>query len=74
MAGVFYAIAARTGRRANPMPKPNYKYDKRQRDLAKKKKQDEKRLRKLEKSRSADPAPATPSGDTAGDATEQPDR
>lgn len=56
------------------MPKPNYKYDKRQRDLAKKKKQDEKRLRKLEKSRSADPAPATPSGDTAGDATEQPDR
>lgn len=36
------------------MAKPNYKYDKRQRDLAKKKKQDEKRLRKLEKGRAAD--------------------
>ena len=56
------------------MPKPNYKYDKRQRDLAKKKKQDEKSLRKLEKGRGADPAPATPSEDTAGDATQQPDR
>ena len=50
-----------TGGRANPMPKPNYKYDKRQRDLAKKKKQDEKRLRKLEKGRAAgtDAASAT---------------
>jgi hypothetical protein len=36
------------------MPKPNYKFDKRQRDIAKKKKQDEKRLRKLEKNRPAD--------------------
>jgi hypothetical protein len=45
------------------MPKPNYKYDKRQRDLAKKKKQDEKRLRKLEKGRAAgtDAASATSS-------------
>ena len=41
------------------MPKPNYKYDKRQRDIAKKKKQDEKRLRKLEKNRPAD-TDATP--------------
>jgi hypothetical protein len=74
MAGVFYAIDTRTGGRGNPMPKPNYKYDKRQRDLAKKKKQDEKRLRKLEKGRTADPAPAAPSDDTASDATQQPDR
>jgi hypothetical protein len=53
------------------MPKPNYKYDKRQRDLAKKKKQDEKRLRKLEKGRAADPAPAAPSDDSAGEVTQQ---
>lgn len=31
------------------MAKPNYQYQKRQRDLAKRKKQDEKRRRKLEK-------------------------
>lgn len=31
------------------MAKPNYQYEKRQKDLAKKKKQEEKRLRKLEK-------------------------
>ena len=50
------------------MAKPNYKYDKRQRDLAKKKKQDEKRLRKLEKGRVAgtDAPPASPAGDSAG--------
>lgn len=50
------------------MAKPNYKYDKRQRDLAKKKKQDEKRLRKLEKGRAADAGAASNmvSDDTAG--------
>lgn len=32
------------------MAKPNYQFEKRQRDLRKKKKQEEKRLRKLEKS------------------------
>lgn len=32
------------------MAKPNYQFEKRQKDLAKKKKQEEKRLRKLEKS------------------------
>lgn len=32
------------------MAKPNYQFEKRQRDLKKKKKQEEKRLRKLEKS------------------------
>ncbi len=31
------------------MAKPNYQYEKRQKDLAKKKKQEEKRLRKLNK-------------------------
>ena len=67
MAGVFYAVDARTFSRKSPMPKPNYKYDKRQRDLAKKKKQDEKRLRKLEKGRAAgtDATTAMPAEDTA---------
>ena len=32
-----------------PVAKPNYSFEKRQRDLAKKKKQDEKRLKKLTK-------------------------
>ncbi|MDE2085315.1 MAG: hypothetical protein KGI64_10690 [Xanthomonadaceae bacterium] len=56
------------------MAKPNYKYDKRQRDLAKKKKQDEKRLRKLEKGRAAgtdaavDTTPDVPKSDPAGEA------
>lgn len=36
------------------MAKPNYQYEKRQKDLAKKKKQEEKRLRKLEKNTVAD--------------------
>lgn len=45
------------------MAKPNYQYEKRQKDLAKKKKQEEKRLRKLEKNTDAvvvnpDQAPA----------------
>jgi len=31
------------------LAKPNYQYEKRQKDLAKKKKQEEKRLRKLER-------------------------
>ena len=38
------------------MAKPNYQYEKRQKDLAKKKKQEEKRLRKLEKNTVADAA------------------
>lgn len=55
------------------MPKPNYKYDKRQRDLAKKKKQDEKRLRKLEKGRTAgtDAASTMPSDVAGPDAGEE---
>lgn len=39
------------------MAKPNYNYDKRQRELAKKRKQGEKRLRKLER---AGDTPAAP--------------
>ncbi|HLA63959.1 MAG TPA: hypothetical protein VK610_06005 [Rhodothermales bacterium] len=47
------------------MPKPNYSYEKRQKDLAKKKKQDEKRARRLDRTRSdapsgSDDAPQTP--------------
>jgi len=34
------------------LARPNFQYEKRQRDLAKKKKQDEKRQRKLDKSKS----------------------
>ena len=42
------------------MAKPNYNFEKRQRELAKKKKQDEKRLRKLEKGNAPKPKDATP--------------
>ena len=43
------------------MAKPNYQFDKRQRDLAKKKKQDEKRQRKQTKTGDAtDAAPSNP--------------
>ena len=47
------------------MAKPNYQFEKRQRDLAKKKKQEEKRQRKLEKGKTEsgenpDQTPETP--------------
>ena len=45
------------------MAKPNYQYEKRQRDLAKKKKQEEKKQRKLDKSN-------TPSEETPNQPTE----
>ncbi len=48
------------------MAKPNYQFEKRQRDIAKKKKQDEKRSRKLTK----DEAPAGESPDAAAEGTE----
>jgi hypothetical protein len=38
-----------TSGKGEKLAKPNYQYEKRQKDLAKKKKQEEKRLRKLEK-------------------------
>ncbi len=47
------------------MAKPNYKFDKRQRDLAKQKKQEEKRLKKLAKkaAETASEAGAAPPAD-----------
>jgi hypothetical protein len=44
------------------LAKPNYQYEKRQRDLARKKKQEEKRQRKQDR--------AAPSAETASDAAE----
>jgi hypothetical protein len=49
-------------RQESAMTKPNYQFEKRQRDLAKKKKQDEKRSRKLSK----DETPAV-EGDAAAE-------
>lgn len=49
------------------MPKPNYQFEKRQKELAKKRKQEEKRLRKTEKTElppSDTPAPVPPEGKT----------
>lgn len=43
--------------------KPNYKFDKRQRDLAKKKQQDEKRQKKLARNAAKDPAAPEPAQD-----------
>lgn len=54
------------------MPKPNYQYEKRQKDLAKKQKQEEKRLKKAADKAAAsetighiDETPATPDCDDA---------
>ncbi len=45
------------------MAKPNYEFEKRRRELEKKKKMEEKRLRKLEKSHAGDaPAEGQPEG------------
>jgi hypothetical protein len=44
------------------LTKPNYQYEKRQKDLAKKKKQEEKRQRKLDKNKL--PPGETPARDT----------
>jgi hypothetical protein len=49
------------------MAKPNYQFEKRQRDIAKKKKQDEKRSRKLSK----DETPAGESPDAAPEGAAQ---
>lgn len=48
------------------MAKPNYQFEKRQRDLAKKKKQEEKRLQKL----AAKSAAADPGGIASADSSE----
>lgn len=50
------------------MAKPNYQYERRQRDIAKKKKQDEKRQRKLERKQgqSTDEPEAVPTAAESG--------
>jgi hypothetical protein len=57
------------------MAKPNYKFDKRQRDIAKKKQQDEKRLKKLSKTdvKNPDGTPAAESDAVAQEADSQAD-
>ena len=45
------------------MPTPNYRFDKRQRELAKQKKKEEKRLKKEARKAAGDP-PALPEGTT----------
>lgn len=45
------------------MPKPNYSFEKRQRELAKKKKQDEKDARKRDARAAKTPVPPEPSAD-----------
>jgi len=57
------------------LAKPNYQYEKRQKDIAKKKKQEEKRLRKLEKKQlesGEQPAQPAPEGETVSPGTEPP--
>ena len=53
------------------MPKINYQYEKRQKDLAKKKKQEEKRLKRL--NRSAAKADGTPEGSGDAEGTPTPE-
>jgi hypothetical protein len=58
------------------MAKPNYKFDKRQRDIAKKKQQDEKRLKKLTKTDVKGPddtSPGSPQDGVAAEANPSPD-
>jgi hypothetical protein len=45
------------------MPKPNYRFDKRQRELAKQKQKEEKRLKKEARKAASDPPPG-PEGST----------
>ncbi len=52
------------------MAQPNYQYEKRQRDLAKKKKQEEKRLKKLSE-RKAEPGAEAPPAEPAEGETGQ---
>ncbi len=54
------------------MAKPNYQFEKRQRDLAKKAKQEEKRRHKLA-SRSAEARPAAAADDAPAPADEKPE-
>jgi hypothetical protein len=49
------------------MAKPNYSFAKRQKEIAKKKKKEEKRLNKLAKNAEANPAPSEGDNDTTTD-------
>jgi hypothetical protein len=53
--------------RDNVLAKPNYSFEKRQRDLEKKRKQEEKRLRKLAEKKPADGDQPASGGPLAGD-------
>ena len=58
------------------MPRTNYQYEKRQRDLAKKKKKEEKRQRKLEKNNTAqteNPDAAVEETEPSGEPGTEPD-
>jgi hypothetical protein len=52
------------------MAKPNYSYEKRQKEIAKKKKKEEKRLNKLAKNSAEDQAPETDSVDAPIESTD----
>ena len=55
------------------MAKPNYSFEKRQRDLEKKRKQEEKRLKKLaDKKPAADDVATNPSDDSDASSTDKP--
>ena len=58
-----YPYNGPTPQRGNPLAKPNYSFEKRQREIAKKKKQDEKDARKREAREAAQTAK---SGDSPG--------
>ena len=49
------------------MAKPNYSYEKRQKEISKKKKKEEKRLSKLNKGAEEDQAPSSDGEDTSPD-------
>ncbi len=53
------------------MPKPNYRFDKRQRELAKQKKKEEKRLKKEARKAEGLPAEAEPGAESAPEAPAQ---
>ncbi len=71
------AVAISVGLHSAPVPsrdtvlaKPNYSFEKRQRDLEKKRKQEEKRLRKLAEKKPADGDDQAPSDTTASSDTD----
>jgi hypothetical protein len=55
-----------TTRQDNPLAKPNYSFEKRQREIAKKKKQDEKQAKKVASRDSAKVQPTSTVSNTKG--------